>query len=65
MQMTSYVAEIQRQLIAVYGFNENPLKSGLPVGVADGEYPMEIAGRLDHVRIAGGYIHCGNFDPSR
>lgn len=60
--MISYIAEIQRQLIAVYGFQENPEKPGLPMNVKDGTYPMTINGRVDNVVIKDDYIYCGNFD---
>ena len=61
--MTDYIAEIQRQFIEKYGFPENPQKPGLPVGVTDGDYPMEIDGKLDHVKVVDGMIRCGNFEP--
>lgn len=59
---TAYIQEIQRQLITEYGFPENPDKPGVPVGVTDGDYPMTIEGRLDHVRVVDGKISCCNFD---
>jgi hypothetical protein len=63
MWMTSYIAEIQRQLIDQYGFPENHDHAGTVLGdVPDGEYPMTIEGRLDHVRIKDGKISCCNFD---
>lgn len=63
MGMLHYISEIQRQFITVYGFPENPDKPGLPVGVTDGDYPMEIDGKLDHVKIVNGGINCCNFEP--
>lgn len=64
MWMTSYIREIQRQLVAVYGFKENPAQPGIPLDVPDGEYPMTIEGKLDRVRIEDGKISCCNFDES-
>jgi hypothetical protein len=61
MWMTDYIREIQRQFITVYQFQENPEKPGLPLDVPDGEYPMTIAGKIDHVRITDGNISCCNF----
>jgi hypothetical protein len=63
--MTEYIREIQRQLIAQYGFAERSEAPGLPVGVPDGAYPMTINGKLDHVRVEGGKIHCCNFEEPR
>ena len=62
MSMLSYIAEIQRKLIDEYDFPENPERPGLPMEVPDGSYPMTINGRLDHVKVEGGYISCCNFD---
>ncbi|HSX23225.1 MAG TPA: hypothetical protein VLE97_10680 [Gaiellaceae bacterium] len=62
MWMTSYIREIQRQLVCQYGFAERPDAPGIPADVPDGEYPMTIDGKLDHVRISGGKIHCCNFE---
>lgn len=59
--MTTYIAEIQRQLIDVYGFPSRPDMVGVPQSVPDGDYPMTIEGKLDHVRVEGGRIHCMNF----
>lgn len=63
MWMTAYIDEIKRQFITVYGFKENPEVPGSPLDVPDGEYPMTIEGRVDHVKIVNGKINCGNFDP--
>ena len=65
MWMTDYIREIQRQLIEVYGFQENPEKPGVPVGVGDGDYPMTIEGKLDKVRIINDRISCCNFDDDK
>jgi len=47
--------------VSKYGFEENPEKPGVPIGVPDGEYPMEINGRTDKVIIEKGCINCCNF----
>jgi len=57
--MTEYIAEIQRQLIANYGFEPGP--NGCPKDVPDGAYPMLIKKELDLVVGAGGKIWCCNF----
>jgi hypothetical protein len=62
MWMTDYIGEIQRQLIAVYGFPENPDRPGLPMNVPDGDYHMTIDGKLDHVKVVDGKISCCNFE---
>ena len=64
MWMTEYIWEINRQFVAVYGYPENPDRPGVPVvgSVPDGEYPMEIGGKVDHVKIEDGRIHCLNFE---
>ncbi len=62
MWMTEYIREIQRQFISKYGFKERLEKSGIPLDVPDGEYPMEIEGKLDKVRITNGTISCCNFE---
>jgi len=62
MWMTGYIQEIQRQLIEQYGIREDPVRPGVPLDVPDGEYPMTIEGKLDHVRINNGKISCCNFE---
>ena len=62
MWMTDYISAIQAKLVSQYGFAERPDAPGIPIGVPDGQYPMEIAEKLDHVRIVDGKIHCCNFD---
>lgn len=59
--MINYILEIQKQFIHKFGFKENPEKPGIPLNVPDGEYPMEIDGKVDKVRIVNGFIHCCNF----
>ena len=60
MWMTQYIDKIQNKLVSQYGFV--PDVRGLTQQVPDGEYPMEIDGRLDRVSIEGVMIHCGRFD---
>jgi len=64
MWMTDYIQAIKRQLRDVYSFtplvgstDDEPLFADIP----DGEYPMEINGKTDRVRIKSGSISCGNF----
>ena len=63
MWMTSYITEIQKQLIEKYGFKEHPKQPGIPLDVPDGDYPMTIDGKLDKVRVVDGKIWCCNFEP--
>lgn len=64
MQMIQYINEIRRQMRDVYHFvptggtNSEPLFNNIP----DGEYPMEIDGKMDKVRILNGGINCCNFE---
>ena len=60
--MLEYISAIQKKLIEEYGFKERPDMPGVPADVRDGTYPMKIKGKLDHVRIEDGKIHCCNFD---
>jgi hypothetical protein len=62
MWMTDYISAIQAKLVSQYGFAERPDAPGVPVDVPDGQYLMEIAGKLDHVRIVDGKINCCNFE---
>jgi hypothetical protein len=61
MWMTEYIQAIQRYFITELHFPENPAAPGCPLGVPDGEYPMMIDGKLDHVRIENDRIFCCNF----
>lgn len=63
--MLGYIAEIQRQLVEVYGFERRTdVAQCVPKeGVPDGHYPMTINGKVDHVYIDGGRINCGNNEP--
>jgi len=61
--MLDYIDAIKRKLRDQYHFvpsggtPEEPLFDNVP----DGEYPMEIDGELDHVKILKGRISCCNF----
>ncbi len=57
-----YIQEIQRQLIVVHGFSENPEKPGVPMNIPDGTYPMTINEKLDQVLIQKGKVWCCNFE---
>lgn len=61
MWWTDYIKEIQKQLIEKYGLKENPDKPGVPINVPDGEYPMEINGKIDKVRAKNNKTSCCNF----
>lgn len=66
MWMTSYIAAVKRGLRDQHGFtptggaDEEPLFTNVP----DGEYPIEINGRMDQVRVEGDKLHVCNFDPA-
>ena len=62
MWMTQYISAVQKGFIEQHGFSENPEKPGIPLDVPDGEYPMEIDGKTDKVKIENGKINCCNFD---
>jgi len=66
MWMTDYIREIKRQFRDVYGFTPLPgsTEDEPLIKAPDGEYPMTIEGKLDHVRIVNGKISCCNFDES-
>lgn len=59
--MLAYIAKIQQKLIDQYGLTARVDGPGIPAHVPDGDYPMEINGKLDRVRIVNGFIHCCNF----
>ena len=65
MLMGDYIKEVKRQMRDKHGFkpiasstDEEPIFCDIP----DGEYPVTIRGKLDHVRIKDGMIDCCNFD---
>lgn len=60
MGMLEYINAIQQKFITQYGYPAGP--NGCPQGVPDGEYPMEIDGKVDRVRITKGKISCCNWD---
>jgi hypothetical protein len=63
MWMTAYINAIKRGFRDIHGFKptggteQEPLFNNIP----DGEYPMEIEGKTDYVRIVNGTINCCNF----
>lgn len=59
--MLEYISEIKRQLISRFGLKEDPDRPGLLLDVPDGQYPMDINGKLDFVRVKDGKISCCNF----
>jgi hypothetical protein len=66
MWMTDYVRAVKRGLRDEHHFtpgvgstDEEPLFE-----IPDGEYPVTIEGKLDHVRIVNGKISCCNFEPA-
>lgn len=62
--MMNYIIQIKRKLHAQYGFGPLIELGGGDCSIAkvpDGLYPMEIDGKIDHVKIINGYIHCHNF----
>ena len=52
--MLFHIAAIQRTLVEQYGFAAGP--NGCPQNVPDGEYPMNIDGVDELIRIVGGKI---------
>ena len=67
MWMTDYIREIKKQLRDKYGFKPSRIEGGEPCfeNIPDGDYPMTIDGKLDHVKITNGGISCCNFDKSK
>ncbi len=62
--MTAYIREIKRQFVEVYNFKPLPgsTQREYLVEVPDGEYPMTIENKVDHVKIKDGFINCCNFE---
>jgi len=64
MFMLQYVAAVKRGFRDVHGFTPSggtehePLFNNIP----DGEYPMEIDGKLDRVRLIDGRLSMCNFE---
>lgn len=63
--MLQYIAEIQRQLVDVFGFEPRVDAPHIPQNVPDGVYPMIIDGKIDRVEIKHGKISCCNYMPTR
>lgn len=63
MWMTDYIQAVKRDFRDVYGFKpsggtkEEPLFERIP----DGDYPMEIEGKTDHVKVENGKLHVARF----
>jgi hypothetical protein len=64
MWMTDYTRAIKRKLRDQYGLTPTGGTEDDPVfdNVPDGEYPMEIDGKLPHGAIVGGYFRCCRFE---
>lgn len=63
MWMTDYIKAIKKKLQTEYGFKPSRVVNGEPCfeNIPDGDYPMEIQGKLDKVKIIDGTISCCNF----
>ena len=65
MGMLEYIRAVKRGLRDSYGFVPVRGDEHDPVfadgAVPDGNYPMTIDGKRDHVRIVNGHIDCCNF----
>lgn len=63
MWMTDYIREIKKQFRTKYHFKPSRMEGKEPIfdNIPDGEYPMKIEGKIDHVRITNGGISCCNF----
>lgn len=63
MWMSDYIREIKCQFRDKYHFVPYRTIGGEPCfeSIPDGEYPMEIEGKLDKVKIINGTISCCNF----
>jgi len=67
-KMLEYIRAIKRQFRDVYKFIPDKTEPGDDpcfTTVPDGEYPMMIEGKLDHVRIVKGMINCCNFEENK
>lgn len=64
---TDYMLEVHRQFVRVYGIeptNPASMYPRFPEGaIEDGEYPMDINGMTDYVRVKNGRISCCHFKP--
>lgn len=63
--MTTYIKEIKKQFRDTYKFKPTGGTESEPLfdNIPDGNYPMIIEGKTDHVKISGGKISCCNFQP--
>jgi len=63
MSMIQYIAEIRKQMRDKYGFKPNggTIEEPLFDSIPDGEYPMEIDGKVDNVVVKNNSISCCNF----
>lgn len=64
MWMFTYIIEVKKQLRDVYDFTPSRTSGGEPCfeHIPDGDYPMKIDGKLDHVKVVSNHISCYNFD---
>lgn len=64
--MLEYIAAVKRGFRDTHGFKPTDGPEVSPVfgegQIPDGEYPMVINGRVDHVQLVGGMIHCTRFE---
>jgi len=64
MWMTDYIRAVKRglrdqhKLVPSGGTFDEPIFASVP----DGDYPMKIDGKTDHVRIINGSIECCRFN---
>jgi hypothetical protein len=66
MWMIQYINKIKKQLVDQYGCAEDPNCPGVPkYPVPDGEYPMEIEGKIDNVLIENNKIFCCRFNKDK
>lgn len=63
MWMTDYIREVKKKFRDQYSFVPSRTIGGEPCfdSIPDGEYPMEIDGKKDCVKIVNGGISCCNF----
>jgi hypothetical protein len=67
MWMTDYIRAVKRGFRDQHGFGPTGGTNDDPIfadgTIPDGEYPMEIDGKIDRVRLVDGSIDCCNFEP--
>lgn len=61
--MTNYIREIKKQFRDKYHFKPSRMVGYEPLFdfIPDGEYPMEIDGKVDKVKVVNGKLSCCNF----